>query len=130
VWWWNRPKDPDDPWTIEASRADQRARPPRARQGARPKVIVANVDRVVIVFAAPPRSASAYARPLPRPLREQRRWTLLVVANKVDLVGLEAAREDAFGVYESIGYEVMYHLGATGEGSMLCVRRCAPGSRR
>lgn len=95
-------------WTIErvhergsvlARRAPGKA--PRA------KVIVANVDQVVVVFAV--------ARPEPH-LRMLDRFLVLcestgldavIVANKVDLTGPESARE-IFGPYERIGYPVLY----------------------
>jgi ribosome biogenesis GTPase len=73
----------------------------------RAKAIVANVDQVLIVFAA--------ARPEPH-LRMLDRFLVLcessdleplIVVNKVDLVG-EAAARDTFGVYQRIGYPVLY----------------------
>jgi ribosome biogenesis GTPase / thiamine phosphate phosphatase len=73
----------------------------------RPKPIVANVDQVLIVFAA--------ARPDPH-LRMLDRFLVLcessglgavVVINKVELVGEDHAA-DRFGVYSRIGYPVLY----------------------
>jgi ribosome biogenesis GTPase / thiamine phosphate phosphatase len=73
----------------------------------RPKVIVANVDQVLVVFAA--------ARPDPH-LRMLDRFLVVagsseldavVVVNKVDLVAEEAARA-AFAPYERAGYPVIY----------------------
>ncbi len=43
----------------------------------------------------------------------------LIVVNKVDLIGLEAAKE-LFGLYEDIGYEVIYASANTGEGTEIC----------
>jgi ribosome biogenesis GTPase / thiamine phosphate phosphatase len=85
--------------TLLARRAPGKA--PRA------KPIVANLDQVVIVFAA--------ARPDPH-LRMLDRFLViagssgispLVVVNKVDVTGLEAARR-TFRPYERAGYRVLY----------------------
>ncbi|MBA4159688.1 MAG: ribosome small subunit-dependent GTPase A [Gemmatimonadetes bacterium] len=95
-------------WTIEKVH-DRRTALLRKAPGKapRPKVIVANVDLVLIVFAV--------ARPEPH-LRMLDRFLVLceasgldalVVANKVDLVG-EAAARSTFGLYEEIGYPVLY----------------------
>lgn len=70
-------------------------------------VILANPNQVLVVFAA--------AQPEPH-LRMVDRFLVIAEANelpavlcvnKVDLVGLEAARE-VFGLYERIGYRVIY----------------------
>lgn len=73
----------------------------------REQVIVANPDQVVFVLAC--------AEPAPR-LRmldrllvgaEYQRVPPVVCANKVDLIGLDGARE-LFRIYEDIGYRVLY----------------------
>jgi ribosome biogenesis GTPase len=103
-------------WAIEqveerASALGRRApgRAPRA------KVIVANVDQVVVVFAA--------ARPEPH-LRMLDRFLVLcessgleavIVANKVDVAGEARARE-IFSVYETVGYPVLYTAARSGLG--------------
>lgn len=77
------------------------------RGTAREQVLAANVDQVVIVFAA--------AEPEPHPraidrflvVAEYNELDALVVANKVDLSGLDEARS-IFGVYERVGYRVWY----------------------
>jgi ribosome biogenesis GTPase / thiamine phosphate phosphatase len=106
----------EEQWTIEEveprSSALTRRSPGKA---PRPKTIVANVDQVVIVFAV--------ARPDPH-LRMLDRFLVLaessgldavVVANKVDLTGAEAARS-TFGIYERIGYPVLYTAAKPGVG--------------
>ncbi len=79
------------------------------------QVIIANPDQVVFVLAC--------AEPDPR-LRlldrllvgaERQRIPTLICANKIDLVGPEAAQA-AFGVYEEIGYPVLYTSATTGDG--------------
>lgn len=95
-------------WTIESVEARRSALARRAPGKApRAKVIVANVDQVVIVFAA--------ARPEPH-LRMLDRFLVLcessgleavIVANKVDLAAPERVHE-LFSVYERIGYPVLY----------------------
>jgi ribosome biogenesis GTPase len=69
--------------------------------------MVANPDLVAVVFAAD--------RPPPNPrlidrflvMAEYNEVPVLLVANKVDLVGQEAATA-LFGPYEGIGYDVLY----------------------
>lgn len=79
------------------------------------QILLANLDQVVMVFAC--------AHPQPR-LRmldrflvicEKQGITALIVANKVDLVGQEAA-EAVFGVYPGLGYPVIYTSVKTGQG--------------
>jgi ribosome biogenesis GTPase len=85
------------PRTTELARADPR------RRGRRAKVIVANVDRIVVVFA--------YESPVPKPrlvdrflvLAEANHLSAVLVANKVDL----AEGPDPFEPYERIGYPVL-----------------------
>ncbi len=81
----------------------------------REQVIIANPEQVVFVQAC--------AQPEPR-LRvldrllvgaERQEIPVLICANKVDLVGLEEARR-LFGIYERIGYPVLYTSAATDEG--------------
>jgi ribosome biogenesis GTPase / thiamine phosphate phosphatase len=82
-------------------------RQPGPRGSWREDVIVANPDLVAIVFACD--------RPPPNPrlidrflvVAEYNEVPALIVANKVDLIGVEAAR-DLFGAYERIGYDVVY----------------------
>ncbi len=82
-------------------------RQPGPRGSWREDVIVANPDLVAIVFACD--------RPPPNPrlidrflvVAEYNEVPALVVANKVDLIGDEAAR-NLFGAYERIGYDVVY----------------------
>jgi len=105
-----------DQWTIEVVAPRTRALVRRSPGKApRPKTIVANVDQVVVVFAA--------ARPDPH-LRMLDRFLVLaesseldatVVVNKVELVGEDAARE-VFGVYEAVGYPVLYTAAREGRG--------------
>lgn len=113
----------DGSHTIErvAERTSELARraPGRGRhRGA--KVMVANVEQLVVVFAV--------AAPSPR-LRMLDRFLVLaewngiaavIVANKVDLA--EDVRP-SFGVYEEIGYPVIHTSALTGEGVTLLQER-------
>ncbi|MEO7294698.1 MAG: ribosome small subunit-dependent GTPase A [Candidatus Limnocylindria bacterium] len=82
-------------------------RQPGPRGSWREDVIVANPDLVAVVFSAD--------RPPPNPrlidrflvVAEYNEVPVLLVANKVDLVGSEGARS-LFGPYERIGYDVLY----------------------
>ncbi|HEX9105970.1 MAG TPA: ribosome small subunit-dependent GTPase A, partial [Longimicrobiales bacterium] len=96
----------DDSWTIEAvdPRDSELARRSPGGRGA--KVIVANVDQVVVVLAA--------TRPEPR-LRMLDRFLVLceanylpavIVVNKTDLVSGDEVRA-RFGAYEAAGYRVL-----------------------
>jgi ribosome biogenesis GTPase / thiamine phosphate phosphatase len=82
-------------------------RQPGPRGTWREDVMVANPDLVAIVFACD--------RPPPNPrlidrflvVAEYNEVPPVLVANKVDLVGADAAH-DIFGGYERIGYDVLY----------------------
>jgi ribosome biogenesis GTPase len=81
----------------------------------REQVIIANPDHVVFVFACaepPPR-----LRMLDRLLvgAELQEIPAVVCANKIDLVSPEEAHE-LFGIYEEIGYPVIYTSAHTAEG--------------
>jgi ribosome biogenesis GTPase / thiamine phosphate phosphatase len=81
----------------------------------REDVIVANPDLVAVVFACD--------RPPPNPrlvdrflvVAEYNEVPVLIVANKVDLVGDEAARA-LFGPYQRIGYDVVYASAKSSDG--------------
>jgi ribosome biogenesis GTPase len=87
----------------------------RPGAGGREQVIVANPDQAVFVFAA--------AQPAPRlgmldrflVVAEASSLPALICANKIDLVG-PAEAQAAFGLYEHIGYRVLYTSAATGAG--------------
>ena len=84
-------------------------------QGEYQQIIIANPDQLVFVFAC--------AEPEPRlgmldrflVIAERQDIPALIVANKVDLVGIEAA-EEIFGLYEKIGYPIIYTSVKTGRG--------------
>jgi ribosome biogenesis GTPase len=108
--------DRDDAWAIaeilpRRSRLARRA--PGGGMGER--IVAANVDQVVIVFAA--------AKPEPHPrmldrflvIAEGNALAAKIVINKVDLVGEDAARQ-RFGAYEKIGYPVLYTAAKAGIG--------------
>jgi len=90
-------------------------RQPGPRGTWREDVMVANPDLVTLVFAVD--------RPPPNPrlvdrflvVAEYNEVPSLIVANKVDLLGHEAAR-DIFGPYERIGYQVIYASAKAGIG--------------
>jgi len=90
-------------------------RQPGPRGSWREDVMVANADLVAIVFACD--------RPPPNPrlidrflvVTEYNEVPALIVANKVDLIGQDAARE-LFGPYERIGYDVVYAAAKSGIG--------------
>jgi ribosome biogenesis GTPase len=90
-------------------------RQPGPRGSWREDVMVANPDLVALVFSC--------AHPPPNPrlidrflvVAEYNEVPTLIVANKVDLVGADAARA-IFGPYERIGYAVVYASAKAGIG--------------
>ncbi|UCF18352.1 MAG: ribosome small subunit-dependent GTPase A [Gemmatimonadota bacterium] len=86
----------------------------RSSDGRREQIIAANVDRLAAVFSVtrPDPGFSLLDRFLV--LAESSEIMAFVVANKIDLAGGGAAREE-FGVYERIGYPVVYVSAKTGE---------------
>lgn len=84
-------------------------------QGVYQQIILANLDQVVLVFAC--------ARPEPRfgmldrflVIAEKQGIPAVIVANKVDLVGMEQA-EKMFAHYVPLGYPVIYTSARDGEG--------------
>jgi len=95
-------------WTIEKVH-DRHSILARKAPGKapRPKVIVANVDQVLIVFAAA--NPAPHLRMLDRFLviAEAGELRPLIVVNKTDVEGEEAARA-LFAPYERAGYRVIY----------------------
>ncbi|HEX2190017.1 MAG TPA: ribosome small subunit-dependent GTPase A [Longimicrobiaceae bacterium] len=103
-------------WTIERVHPRRTALVRRAPGKApRAKTIVANVDQVVIVFAVA--HPSPHLRMLDRFLVicESSGLDPLIVANKTDVLGPEAARE-LFRPYERAGYPVLYTAAREGRG--------------
>ena len=109
---------PDGTGAIDAVEQRHRRfsrRQPGPRGTWREDVIVANADLVAPVFSCD--------RPPPNPrlidrflvVAEYNEVPVLLVANKVDLVGPDAARE-IFGPYERIGYDVVYASAKAGIG--------------
>ena len=90
-------------------------RQPGPRGSWREGVMVAHADLVVAVFASD--------RPPPNPrlidrflvVAEYNEVPAMIVANKVDLIGIDAAAE-LFAPYERIGYEVVYASAKAGIG--------------
>jgi ribosome biogenesis GTPase / thiamine phosphate phosphatase len=79
------------------------------------QILLANPDQLVIVFACA--EPEPHLRMLDRFLviAEKQRIDALIVANKVDLVTPSQAK-DIFGLYEDLGYPVLYTSAHTGEG--------------
>jgi ribosome biogenesis GTPase len=79
------------------------------------QIILANPDQLVIVFACA--HPEPHLRMLDRFLviAEKQEIHPLIVANKLDLVQVETARE-TFGIYSNLGYDVIYTSAKTGEG--------------
>lgn len=97
------------------SRADHTGGRSAEMQG-REQVIIANADQVIFVFAA--------SHPTPNPRTLDRLIVaaekggipqIAIVCNKIDIVPREEA-EAIFGLYERIGYRVIYTSAETGEG--------------
>ncbi len=84
-------------------------------RGLYKQVLLANPDQMALVFASA--NPEPHLRMLDRFLVicEKQGIPALIVANKVDLVGLERAQE-IFSLYEPIGYPVIYTSTKTGLG--------------
>ena len=84
-------------------------------RGEYQQIIIANPDQAVLVFAC--------EQPEPRfgmldrflVITEKQSIPVLIVANKIDLVGMHDARE-LFGVYEQVGYPLVYCSARNGLG--------------
>jgi ribosome biogenesis GTPase len=100
---------------VEPRRSRFSRRQPGPRGSWKEDMIVANLDQVLVVFAC--------ADPMPHlrmvdrflVVAEHNEVDAVVVANKVDLVGLAAARE-IFSGYDAIGYPVHYASAREGVG--------------
>jgi ribosome biogenesis GTPase len=79
------------------------------------QILLANPDQIVIVFACA--EPEPHLRMLDRFLviAEKQRIDALIIANKVDLVTRQQA-EEIFGLYEKLGYPVLYTSALTGVG--------------
>lgn len=79
------------------------------------QVLVANPDQVVFVFSI--RQPRPSLRKLDRFLvvAEMNELPAIICVNKMDLASPEEARE-TFGIYDAIGYPVIYASAVTGEG--------------
>jgi len=82
----------------------------------REQVLVANPDQAVFVFAV--REPEPRLRMLDRFLVAAGRAEIdmLICVNKIDLLDDEEDPRHVFGLYEEIGYEVLYTSALTGEG--------------
>lgn len=82
----------------------------------REQVLVANPDQGVFVFAV--REPEPRLRMLDRFLvaAERAEIDILICANKIDLLADDKDARQIFGLYEEIGYEVLYTSALTGEG--------------
>ncbi len=99
--------------------AERRSRFSRRQPGQRglwkEDVLIANLDRVFLVFAcaSPPMNPRLLDRFLV--IAEHNEIAAVIVANKVDLVGADTASA-LFGVYERLGYPVCYVSAERGDG--------------
>lgn len=84
-------------------------------QGEYRQILLANADQTVFVFACA--NPEPKLRMLDRFLviAEKQKIPVLIVANKIDLIGLEAAQE-LFQVYPPLGYPVLYTSARSGIG--------------
>jgi ribosome biogenesis GTPase len=84
-------------------------------QGEYQQIIIANPDQAFFIFSC--------AEPAPRfgmldrylVIAEKQHIPAIIVANKVDLVGMQAA-QDLFAHYETLGYTLIYTSAKTGLG--------------
>lgn len=100
---------------VEPRRSQFSRRQPGPRGSWKEDVMVANLDQVLVVFACA--DPMPHLRMLDRFLvaAEHNEVDAVVVANKVDLIGMAAARE-IFSGYETVGYPVLYASAREGIG--------------
>jgi len=79
------------------------------------QILLANPDQIVIVFACAEPAPSLRMLDRFLVIAEKQMVDALIVANKVDLVTPQAAQA-AFGLYEELGYPVVYTSAHTGQG--------------
>ena len=101
--------------SVEPRSSKLSRRQPGPRGSWREDLLVANIDQVLVVFACA--DPMPHLRMLDRFLvvAEHNEVEAVVVANKVDKVGLARARE-LFGIYEAVGYPVHYISAREGMG--------------
>jgi len=80
------------------------------------QVIVANPDQALFILSV--RDPTPHLRLLDRLLviADANELPALICANKIDLVDDKDEPQELFGVYEKIGYQVIYASAATGQG--------------
>lgn len=108
---------PDGTGAIEEvlTRSSELIRMAPTPRGVYRQVLMANLDQIVLVFAC------AYPEPRLRMLDrflvicEKQGIPPLIVANKVDLIGIEEAHE-IFDMYQSLGYPVLFASAEAGLG--------------
>jgi ribosome biogenesis GTPase len=79
------------------------------------QILLANPDQIVAVFACAQPEPSLRMLDRFLVIAEKQMVDALIVANKVDLVTPQAAQA-AFGLYEELGYPVVYTSAVTGQG--------------
>jgi len=79
------------------------------------QILLANPDQIVTVFACAEPSPSLRMLDRFLVIAEKQLVPALIVANKIDLVTLEEA-QSAFGLYENLGYPVVYTSAVSGQG--------------
>ncbi|MGQ0714976.1 MAG: ribosome small subunit-dependent GTPase A [Gemmatimonadaceae bacterium] len=107
--------DREDAWAIAEMLPRRSSLARRAPSGGGGRVVAANIDQVVVVFAI--------AEPAPHPrmldrfllIAESNDLASRVVVNKVELASVDEARA-LFGIYEDIGYRVHYTSVRRGDG--------------
>lgn len=106
----------DDAWTVEAVEPRDTELVRRGKGGRRPKVVAANLDRMVAVVAA--REPDARPDLVDRLLvvAEANDLPAVLVVNKVDLPGGEGRARDIRALYEGIGYDVLTASAVRGDG--------------
>jgi len=115
-------------WAVEEVEPRESQIVRRGPTDRRPKVIAANVDRMVAVVAA--RDPEPRLEQLDRLLviAESNGIPPVVVVNKVDLPGGEAFAERVRGIYREVGYPVLPVSAVTGEGVAALAALLADGT--
>ena len=103
-------------WTIEEVQARRNRLVRAAPGGQKPKIVVANLDHVMVVLSAFEPAFDFRAADRFLVLAEACGIPSVVILNKMDLPGAPAVAQEVLQAYEQIGYSVLRTSAQTGQG--------------
>lgn len=103
-------------WTIEEVQARRNRLVRAAPGGQKPKIVVANVDHVMVVLSAFEPAFDFRTADRFLVLAEACEIPSVIVLNKMDLPGAPAVAQEVLHAYEQVGYPVLPTSAQTGQG--------------